>query len=474
MCCSWIVLLCSLFAPVLTSQPREVLPPQDARAPTTTPAGQPALVVDRTHVDLGRIREGGTYDLTFQLSNTGSAALVLHKVVSSCSCAVIKPTRNQLEPAESVMLNVSFDSTRLSGPQLKTITLHTNDPQQPQVVLSVACDVETPFTLLPSERVSFTNLRPGEALNDPITIVAGKPGVFFDQFKVVVDPQLEFTTEAVDVDGLSGMRVHFRLKADAPIGLFSASATVSFRIGAEPYSVTIPIAGRVISDIAVLPRMLVTIDPVRAGQPIPYGRITLRSIDQSKRFKILHVAVGDNLEYEIHHDEDRAGLVYHVDLRVAPQASPGVFSHMVTLFTDSRSESVITVPVYVQVAGSVQCQPPAAFLDRASDGTGHLSQIIELSCADCATLGIQRVESSNIYILASVRDAPDLGAGQLVVMLSPDMPAGHHEALVTLYTDVPSAKVVTLPVYAEVSEPVTPELQPTGQSKPAEGHEDGQ
>ncbi len=95
----------------------------------------PRIQMDSKMVDMGEIKAGEIKKLQFKISNVGKSDLVIRKIKASCGCAATKLSNNTIKPGESEVLNVNFNSKGLSGKQMKTISVISNDFKQSKTVL---------------------------------------------------------------------------------------------------------------------------------------------------------------------------------------------------------------------------------------------------------------------------------------------------------------------------------------------------
>lgn len=92
---------------------------------------QPKLVLKQNNFDFGDIKQGETVEHTFVLSNGGEALLKITDVRASCGCTAAVTEKKELKPGESTKLLVKFNSTGRRGKQNKTVSISSNDPQNP-------------------------------------------------------------------------------------------------------------------------------------------------------------------------------------------------------------------------------------------------------------------------------------------------------------------------------------------------------
>jgi len=102
----------------------------------------PKIAVDQAVYDFGEVIAGIAVTHTFVLTNAGDAPLVITKVRTSCGCTTTALSKTTLEPGESVELTATFDTTHYSGKVGKSITVESNDPDTPKLVLLITGTVK--------------------------------------------------------------------------------------------------------------------------------------------------------------------------------------------------------------------------------------------------------------------------------------------------------------------------------------------
>jgi hypothetical protein len=101
----------------------------------------PKLVLQQNEHDFGDINQGEVVSHIFVLSNSGGGLLTISKVRPSCGCTAAMPEQNELGPGESTNLTVSFNSKGRMGKQKKIVRIETNDPENPQQIITIKGNV---------------------------------------------------------------------------------------------------------------------------------------------------------------------------------------------------------------------------------------------------------------------------------------------------------------------------------------------
>lgn len=133
---------------------------------------QPKLVLQQSSFDFGDIKQGETVSHTFVLTNSGGDLLKITNVQASCGCTAAAPEKSELAPGESTNLPVKFNSTGRQGMQKKTVKIFTNDPQSPEMTITISGNIVTgeqsggaPTIYFPETQHDFGKVSEGEKIN---------------------------------------------------------------------------------------------------------------------------------------------------------------------------------------------------------------------------------------------------------------------------------------------------------------------
>ena len=105
-------------------------------------AHAPKLHFDNPVHDFGSIKQGETVSTDFVFTNTGKSELNIRQTRASCGCTVSKPEKSTLQPGESSVIKVSFNSAGRRGIQQKSISVFSNDPANPTQRITIKARVE--------------------------------------------------------------------------------------------------------------------------------------------------------------------------------------------------------------------------------------------------------------------------------------------------------------------------------------------
>jgi len=100
------------------------------------------ITFKETKHDFGKVKEGVELTFVFKFKNDGDENLVIQKVHASCGCTgAAIGDKKEFKKGEEGEIKVSFNTGGRSGAQSKTVTIQSNDPENPAVVLSFTCEI---------------------------------------------------------------------------------------------------------------------------------------------------------------------------------------------------------------------------------------------------------------------------------------------------------------------------------------------
>ncbi|WP_057935790.1 DUF1573 domain-containing protein [Algoriphagus resistens] len=77
-------------------------------------------------IDFGDITQGEKVAHTFELTNTGSAPLIISNVAATCGCTVPSWPKEPIAPGKSSEIKVSFNSAGKMGKQNSVVRIYSN------------------------------------------------------------------------------------------------------------------------------------------------------------------------------------------------------------------------------------------------------------------------------------------------------------------------------------------------------------
>ncbi len=103
---------------------------------------KPIMYFSQTQHDFGKVQEGDTVKYTFNFANKGNAALNIRNIKTSCGCTAALVSSEKIDPGKEGTLNVSLDTSHRTGKMSRRVTVYSNDPTNPDLVLTIFADVQ--------------------------------------------------------------------------------------------------------------------------------------------------------------------------------------------------------------------------------------------------------------------------------------------------------------------------------------------
>ncbi len=426
------------------------VPPAPKPSAYVGPA-RPRLFVAQRVLDLGRVIEGETVPLRWRIENRGKALLVIKRTKAGCGCTVVSLSNRdrRIPGGQSIELAAKFNSTGRPGEQVKTVTVFSNDPDEPELKLEFRATVEPLFVVTPSGFVNVQALRRGTAATKTIDIrpAEGRRAVEIRSIDTPDDAPITLQREPLDADNPTGWRLRIRVKEDAPLGPIRTKVIIKLRVDDIERDHTATVRGDVVSDISWHPRWINdTNKPSRPGKQ--FAPVILNA-PAKRPVKILSAGAGPLLMVNVSPPIGSEATTRHrVNLKLAPGVPPGPFGATLRIQTDCLDQPVIEVPIYANVAAPVTIDPAVVLL--RADGTpvgtirrvtlkGWATKPLEITGISC-DLDAVRAE------VDTTRGASPIHMRYLRVTLDGKMPSGTHEGTLIVTTTLEGAERIEIPV----------------------------
>ncbi|MFH1195482.1 MAG: DUF1573 domain-containing protein [bacterium] len=111
---------------------------------STVACGQvsdPQISTKDAKYSFGDIAEGAIVSHDYVVTNEGGSLLKIDNVRASCGCTAVQPSKRELEPGDSTVISIKFDSQGRRGLQNKHVYVYSNDPKNRELRLSFEANV---------------------------------------------------------------------------------------------------------------------------------------------------------------------------------------------------------------------------------------------------------------------------------------------------------------------------------------------
>lgn len=131
-------------------------PEQPKPAAPTGPA--PKVELSITEWDLGSLWWGDPAESQLQIKNVGELPLEIKHVKTSCGCTVAQPSKKVLASGESDTVKLSYNTKKGALKVSQNITVETNDPVRPTIMIPVRGEVRPLFNCTPTSAINFNQV----------------------------------------------------------------------------------------------------------------------------------------------------------------------------------------------------------------------------------------------------------------------------------------------------------------------------
>lgn len=309
----------------------------------TAQAPEPFLFCLAPRVQLGEVTKGSKVTHVFKLENRSRAPLNIKDVSASCDCTTAPLAAKTLAPGATLELPVTFDSAKFEGPVEKTITVSSEDPVRPVLVLELAATVVDRWTLSPAG-VFFghhSRFHPFEAKvrvtrkdgQEPVVRAATLQGLpVFDEVEVVRLPEQK------------AVELVLRAAPGAPLGLMKGKLSLVLGDPEQPFR-ELPVMGQFVDDLEAAPRVLELGQvPLGGSAPLPLRVTTFRHGLEIKGLSVEPAWLAVVLTQRKALDAS-AIRGYLVRFQVPKDAPIGPFKGVVKVRSNSADQSEVEVTV---------------------------------------------------------------------------------------------------------------------------------
>ncbi len=301
----------------------------------------PDILFEKSDYDFGEIFRGEKVEHIYKFKNNGNGALMISKVKTSCGCtgAVIS---SEIIPQNSYgEIKVTFNSKPVKGKITKDILVSSNDPDSPTYKLTISGNVIEEVVANP-RKLNFTELLYGTGAKQDLSIKSiADPG--FEISKVESNRPDVVTTLKKDKEKNEYI-VTASIKKDAKQGMINGKLIIHTN-SKNMKKVTVPFFGRVMGDLSVYPpRISCGIVKLKEEK-----KVVVFATAYNKDVMVKQVAITpDFLDAEISEMKEKK-MTYKISVTLKDSAPAGRFTGDLKIFTSSKNEPVIDVPVYGMV-----------------------------------------------------------------------------------------------------------------------------
>ncbi|MDP2990115.1 MAG: DUF1573 domain-containing protein [Kiritimatiellota bacterium] len=250
-------------------------------AALVTARDRPRLICDEPEYCFGTLSNTNDVPHTFVLANEGAVPLAIYRVQADCGCTRVRLEDKIIHPGEQTTVQVRLILKGRAGGQHKRVTIESNDPDQPRLVLSLIGKAVAEVELKP-DRLYWGNLRSDaeEVKTVDIRFDESVPGH-------ITGAGVNSPAFAVDLEtNKSGMAYRLRIRPVPPLVLGRFATNVWITTDSPRYpQISVPMQGRVVGDIYTVPDELWLASDTTQS----VSRLLMVQSSRKQNFKIVRV-----------------------------------------------------------------------------------------------------------------------------------------------------------------------------------------
>ena len=307
----------------------------------------PLLQVEVTKYDIGIIKKGEEFGYVFVFSNRGKSDLKLLKAMGKTRGKIRVEMPSIIPPGKEGYVYISQDSSHIHGQHLLEVIIRTNDPGQPNTLLSVQGYVQWPVEILPKPFVLMKATK-GQTVKQQLTLVNHTETPMTIK-KVEFDKDI-FHVEIKEIEKGKKFILNVSSQPDAPIGEHRKQIAIQTNIPEMP---KVEIA----SWLKMRERIFTNINTLDFGER-SLGDITDPKVVEltteiviingmsTPGFKVLKAECDIDF-LKVNLSPIAKNRVHRVDVSFQPEkAKKGKFQGSLTIFTNDEEFKQIVLPIY--------------------------------------------------------------------------------------------------------------------------------
>lgn len=319
--------------------------------------GAGKIEFEKTVYDFGKhVSASDSVAGSFKFKNTGDGVLKVLQATASCGCTVPKLEKDTLNPGETGELTFTLNLGKSKALLHKNITVSSNDPDHPSVVLSVKVDYTPLYQATPPSL--YANVPAGDTFTTHIDVkrTDDKP-ILVD--RIVASKPWIMAKLGPNAPDESTARIQVEIKGDgAPKGLSESIYIYGVEDKNSPIA-TVSLSGRMMGDLDFSPQRVYwsITDPDKIKSD-PTGRMVTRHVT-------VRSASGEHFELknprssieglDIEFEPKDGGSSYDVTVRLSeiPEATA---VGLVSFDTSSKNLPELNIPITIAVVKRPQAR----------------------------------------------------------------------------------------------------------------------
>jgi uncharacterized protein DUF1573 len=191
------------------------------------------IVCPEPTFDFGERNNTEFVEHDYPIRNEGTLSLEILNVRASCGCTAVKPSQDVIPPGGEASIRARLDLRGRHGFQRKSITVKSNDPKTPSLVMTLTGTAIQPLRAQPSS-LFFGRVGADAARVRTFDIISGREAIQIQSVRT--DNEGILVTALPDQSSADGKTHRFELTLDAslPAGNINGSVFVQTDMEGQP------------------------------------------------------------------------------------------------------------------------------------------------------------------------------------------------------------------------------------------------
>jgi len=194
---------------------------------------QPHMAFEELEYDFGIAGPGDRITHIFKFTNVGSEPLQITRLCTSCGCTAALLSKKEILPGSSGEIRATFETKRFEGDQETTITVHSNDPDDPEIELTIIGTIKRDVAVVP-QGINFGDVEKGETVTGSVKLLQLSQNKLVLHRIEVNEKYLDATTSRFREENSRGINIDITLKSEAPVGALSEVITLHTNLKRRP------------------------------------------------------------------------------------------------------------------------------------------------------------------------------------------------------------------------------------------------
>ncbi len=304
-----------------------------------TQGQSPIIFFETPNFNFGTIYKGQKAEHIFKFENQGHIDLEISKVKSSCGCTAAILTNKTIPPGETGEIKTTFNSGSYNGKVTKSITVNSNDPDNPVYKLTISGEVTEIISANP-RRINFGSVYIGREMDKSITVTSDSS---FNINKLTASRP--FLSVSIKEKKENEYTINVSSNGNQEIGRFSGAIFLETDNKIQP-KVTIPVFGEITGDITTYPKKLYYGNIKKGNERTQNVFVKFNK----ENIKISGVKITpDFLSTKIIENYKKNNAQFLIEVKLQKNAAIGKLKGLLEINTNSKIQPIIKIPIAGEV-----------------------------------------------------------------------------------------------------------------------------